>query len=130
MSSQSEELKRRTAEFARRIIALCNLVSPTQAGRTATGQLIDAATSVAMNYRATCRARSQAEFISKMGLVVEEADECVGWLSLMRASGLLDQERMSWEVNEADELVAIFSASYRTSKENRKRNDGRHHDRR
>ncbi|MBI1874731.1 MAG: four helix bundle protein [Acidobacteria bacterium] len=119
MSQQSEELKRRTAEFARRVIGLCGTVPPTQAGIRLTGQLIDAATSVAGNYRAACRARSRAEFTAKIGVVAEEADECVGWLELMVSVKLLSAESARWELDEARELAAIFAASFRTARSHR-----------
>lgn len=121
MSQQSEDLKRRAAEFARRIISLCERVPPTQAGRRLTGQLIDAATSVAGNYRAACRARTRAEFTAKVGTVAEEADECVGWLELLTSTRRLTVQDVSWELAEAKELAAIFAASFRTARTGRRR---------
>lgn len=119
VSQQSEALKRRTAEFARRVIALSETVPPTQAGLRLRGQLIDAATSVAGNYRAACRARSRAEFTAKIGVVAEEADECVGWLELLVSTKLLTAEKARWELGEATELAAIFAASFRTARSHR-----------
>jgi len=83
------------------------------------GQLIDAATSVHANYRATCRARSRAEFIAKLGIVAEECDECVGWLELIQALDLSSAPEMAWLLGESNELLAIFSQSQKTAKENR-----------
>jgi four helix bundle protein len=71
---------------------------------------------VAANYRAICRARSKAEFISKMGIVVEEADETVFWLEVLTETGVVRAELAGDLRREADELLAIFSASLRTSK--------------
>jgi len=116
MNQQAEQLKARTAEFARRIIALAGKVPQNQAGRRVSGQLIDAATSVSANYRAACRARSRAEFIAKIGTVEEEADECVGWLELLVSTELLTAADVEWALNEAKELTAIFAASHLTAK--------------
>ena len=82
-------------------------------------QLLRSGTSVAANYRAVCRARSRAEFVSKLGTVVEEADETIFWLELMGETGVVKQERIQDLLKEANELVAIFAASLRTSKMNR-----------
>jgi four helix bundle protein len=79
-------------------------------------QLLRSGTSVAANYRAVCRARSKAEFISKMGIVVEEADETVFWLELLSETGVIRAQRIRDLLKEANELVAIFGASLRTSK--------------
>jgi four helix bundle protein len=78
-------------------------------------QLIDAATSVAANYRAACRARSRAEFIAKIGLVREEADEAHGWLCMLVNIGAV-KESAAPHIKEANELTAIFSASYLTAR--------------
>jgi four helix bundle protein len=115
VNHRAEELKRRTAAFAKVVIALCEKVPKTQAGVRITGQLIDAVTSVAANYRAACRARSRREFAAKIGVVVEEADETYGWLALLVQTSLLPNEVAQSAINEADELTAIFSASYRTA---------------
>jgi four helix bundle protein len=83
------------------------------------GQLIDAGTSVAMNYRSATRGRSRAEFIAKLGIVVEEADESVGWLELI---GQVDLARgYVWLLREAGELLAIFAKAQKTAKENSRR---------
>ena len=76
------------------------------------------ATSMAMNYRAANRARTRREFIAKLGIVVEEADETVGWLELIVRSDLASGDELEWLLKEARELVAIFAASYRTAKAN------------
>lgn len=79
-------------------------------------QLIDAATSVAANYRATCRARTPDEFVSKIGLVAEEADECYGWVCLLVETKLLKAEDADTIRKESYELTAIFTASFRTAR--------------
>ena len=78
-------------------------------------QLPRAGTSVTANYRAVCRVRSKAEFIAKMGIVVEEPDESVFWLELLGDTGVVRPERSRDLLKEANELVAIFGASLRTS---------------
>lgn len=82
-------------------------------------QIVRSATSIAANYRASCRARSRAEFIAKLGIVVEEADETVFWLELLTESGVLSENNSTDLRKEAKELLAIFSASRRTAKSKR-----------
>ncbi len=125
MSEQSEALKKRTAEFARRVVALCEKVPQTGAGRRMSGQLIDAATSVAANYRAACRGRSRDEFTAKIGTVAEEADECIGWLDLLISTNLLKADDAQWERKESRELTAIFAASFKTAKSRSKKSSNR-----
>ena len=79
-------------------------------------QLLRSGTSVGANYRAAGRARSKAEFISKIGIVVEEADETVFWLELLIESGIVKEGLLSELLTEANELVAIFAASQRTAR--------------
>lgn len=79
-------------------------------------QLLRAGTSVGANYRATGRARSKAEFVSKMGIVVEEADEAVFWLECLAESAVVRPELLADLLSEANELVAIFAASQRTAR--------------
>ena len=79
-------------------------------------QLLRCGTSVAANYRAVCRARSKAEFVAKIGVVVEEADETVFWLEMLVEAGIVQAERMEPLLKEANELLAIFAASQRTAR--------------
>jgi four helix bundle protein len=79
-------------------------------------QILRSATSVAANYRAVCRARTPAEFRAKLGIVVEEADETVFWLDLLADSGTLPRHRMSDLRREANEVLAIFAASFNTAR--------------
>ncbi len=111
-----KELKDRTKRFAVGVIGLCRELPPTLDGRRLGGQLIDAATSVAANYRAACRARSRAEFIAKLGTVLEESDESLFWLELMVESDLVTLARVERLLKEADELTAIFTTSVKTAK--------------
>jgi four helix bundle protein len=80
-------------------------------------QLLRCGTSVAANYRAVCRARSKAEFVAKIGIVVEEVDETVLWLELMTESGIVEAEKTQALLKEANELTAIFAASQRTARQ-------------
>jgi four helix bundle protein len=85
-------------------------------GRVIADQVIRSATSVAANYRAACRARSRAEFIAKLGTVVEEVDETAFWLELIVEAGLLPPKRIEGLSREADELAAILFSAQRTAR--------------
>ena len=110
------ELKARTKRFGVQVIGLVDSLPRTAAGRAIGNQLIRSGTSVGANYRAACRGRSKAEFIAKLGVVIEEADESAFWLELIVESGLLEPEKVSSLHHEAEELTAIFAASVRTAK--------------
>jgi four helix bundle protein len=114
--NQAEQLKERTKQFAIRIVKLFRSLPRTEEARVIGNQVLRSGTSVAANYRAVCRARSKAEFIAKMGVVVEEADETVFWLELLVDSGIVQQSLMDGLLAEANELLAIFAASQRTAK--------------
>jgi four helix bundle protein len=114
-----EELKNRTKKFALLIIKLIELLPNTKAGNTIGNQLIRAGTSVAANYRTACRARSNADFISKITVVEEECDECLFWTELIEESGLLKNKILHEAMKEADELTAIFTTSGKTSRQNK-----------
>jgi len=113
-----KELKERTKQFGLRIMKLVDVLPNTPAGRTIGNQLLRSGTSVGANYRAACRGRSKAEFIAKIGIVAEEADECAFWLEMIMDGGLLKRELVSLLHQEAEELTAIFTASGRTAKFN------------
>jgi len=111
-----KELKRRTKNFALRIIKLSRTIPKADdAGRVITKQIIRSGTSVAANYRATCRARSNAEFIAKIGTVEEEADETALWLELLAESGIKSASQLSALLQEANDLTAIMAASRKTA---------------
>jgi four helix bundle protein len=88
----------------------------TTSGRAIGNQLVRAGTAVGANYRAACRGRSKAEFIAKLGIVIEEADECGYWLELIIESELLPKPKIEPLLQEANELAAIFVASVRTAR--------------
>jgi four helix bundle protein len=110
------ELKARTKTFAVKVIQLCRELPSTLDGRELGRQLLRAGTSVASNYRAACRARSRAEFIAKLGIVLEESDESQFWLELIADSNLKPRARVAALMDEADQLTAIFAASLKTAK--------------
>ena len=115
MNPKAEELKRRTAAFADGIARLVRELPNTLEGRKVGAQLFDAGTSVASNYRAACRARSHAEFVAKIGLVVEESDECTFWIAFIIRNQIVPQSVVSALLQEAEELLSIFAASHRTA---------------
>jgi len=112
----AETMKARTKQFALLVIRLCRTVPSSQESRIITRQLLRSATSVAANYRAVCRARSTPDFVSKMGIVLEEADESLFWLELLVDAAIVPKERVQMHLIEANELVSIFVASLRTIK--------------
>jgi len=113
---RADDLKKRTKEFALRTIRLFRALPRTEEARVLGRQVLRSATSVAANYRAVCRARSRAEFISRMGVVVEETDETVLWFELFVESGIVAAKRMNGLITEGRELVAIFATSQKTAR--------------
>ena len=111
-----DELKRRTKQFALRVMNLVDALSCTTTGRAIGGQLVRAGTSVGANYRAACRGRSKAEFAAKLGTVAEEADESCFWLELIIEGCLINESLVKPLLDEADELTAIFTAAAKTSR--------------
>ncbi len=111
------ELKQRTKAFALRVIKLVEALPNTTTGRALGRQMVRSGTSVAANYRAACRARSRAEFIAKMGVVEEEADETMLWLELLAESNTMPPDQLAPLLREANELTAIMAASRKTAKE-------------
>jgi four helix bundle protein len=116
------ELKERTKQFAPRVMRLVDALPKSTKGRALTGQVVRSGMSVAANYRAACRGRSRAEFIAKIGIVEEEADETALWLELIVADELLSKKKVQSLLDEANELVAIRAASYISAQKNAVRN--------
>src|SRR3954466_1830578 len=106
-----DELRARTKKFALRVIKLYRSLPSGRDAQILGQQLMRSGTSVGANYRAACRARSKAEFIAKLGIVVEEADESVFWLELLIETDIVKHDRMDNLLLEANELLAIFAAS-------------------
>jgi four helix bundle protein len=102
----TDELKARTKRFALRVMTLIEALPNTVRGRVIANQIMRSATSVGANYRAACRARSRAEFISKIGVVEEEADETAFWLELIIESKIRRAKQIAPLLDEANELVA------------------------
>jgi len=111
-----QELRRRTKDFALRIMRMCRTIPSTRETNIINNQILRSATGVAANYRAVGLARSKAEFISKLGVVLEEADETVFWLELLSDSGIIPASKLRELMAEGNELVAIFLASRKTAK--------------
>jgi four helix bundle protein len=125
MSDVADVMKARTMRFALEVCALIQHLPAAEPGPTVRHQLARSATSVAFNYRASCRARSHAEFTAKTGLVAEEADESQGWLEFIQAGQLITSADVARLLAEATELTKIVSASYGTARYNeRNRPDG------
>ena len=112
----AEELKNRSKHFAIRIVKLFRSLPRTEDARIIGKHVLRSGTSVAANYRAVCRARSKAEFIAKIGVVVEEADETTFWLELLVDAEIVREPRMRGLMSEANELLAIFAASQFTAR--------------
>lgn len=115
-----EEMKERTREFAGRIIKLCQALPNNREGRLIGDQLFRCGTSVAANYRAACRARSAAEFLAKLGIVEEEADESLFWLSLIFERKMAKSELLQPLIQEGNEILSIIVSSIRTAKRKNK----------
>jgi four helix bundle protein len=103
-----EQMRNRTKEFAKQIVTLCRQLPENREGRLIGNQIFRSGTSVGSNYRAVCRARSKADFIAKIGLVLEETDETLYWLELIDETKIMKNGALKEIKKEANELVAIF----------------------
>ena len=113
------QLQDRTKRFAISIIRLSSELPKTDVARTIGRQLVRSGTSVAANYRAACRARSSADFISKISIVLEETDETLFWLELLGEASVIQSTISDAVRAECEELLRIFAASLATAKGNR-----------
>jgi four helix bundle protein len=116
MAQSPQEFKNRTKQFALRVIRLVDALPNRPSARVIGGQLLRSGTSVGANYRSACRARSVAEFCSKMGVVEEEGDESAYWMELLIEAKLVRKELLHNLLNEANEIVAMVVASITTAK--------------
>lgn len=116
-----QEMKRRTKEFAKRIIKLCRSLPDSWEARRVSDQLFRAGTSVGANYRAACRARSKSEFVSKLSIVLEETDESLYWLEIIAETKLLQEKLLLSLMQEGTELVGILVSTINTSKSSNRR---------
>jgi four helix bundle protein len=116
---RERDLKLRTMRFALDVMQFGRRLPDNVEGRHIRGQLLRAGTSVAANYRSACRGRSRADFIAKLGIAIEEADETQFWLDLVAASKLAPAGSEAGLRQEAHELVAILIQSQKTARANR-----------
>jgi four helix bundle protein len=114
-----QELKDRTKAFAIWIVKMFRSLPKETDAQVIGKQALRSGTSVGANYRAACRARSHAEFLAKLGVVVEEADETVYWLELLRETQAIKSGRLDPLMNEAQQLTAIFTVAKETARQNR-----------
>ena len=112
-------MKDRTKKNAKQNIGLCRLLPNNREGRLIGDQIFRSGTSVASNYRAACRARSRAEFISKLGIVEEEAEEVLFWLEIITEIELLEHRLTAPLIKEGNEILAIVVSSINTARKNK-----------
>ena len=122
ISEHTKELMDRTKRFGLQVIKLLGSMPAGRVGRVISDQVLRSGTSVGANYRAACRARSRAEFISKLGIVEEELDETQYWLEVAIEAGLLAATHVRDLFREADELLGIVVASIRTARRSGRKN--------
>jgi four helix bundle protein len=120
MMNADNNLRERTKEFALRIVRMATALPRSTAANVLGGQVLRSGTSVGAQYREACRSRSPAEFISKMESAIQELDETSYWLELLADSSIVSSKRLVDLRRETDELIAIFTASVKTAKKNRR----------
>ncbi|MBN1902958.1 four helix bundle protein [Candidatus Sumerlaeota bacterium] len=106
----------RIRQFVLRIIRLCESLPKGRTSDMIAGQLLKCGTSVGANYRAACRARSKADFISKMGIVEEECDESIYWMDLLIETGIIKEHILKDLLDEANQILSIIIASIKTAR--------------
>jgi four helix bundle protein len=114
-----EIMKDRTKKFAKNIIYLCRKLPKNREGYLIGNQIFRSSTSVASNYRAACRGRSKAEFIAKMGIVEEEADETLFWLEVIEEVEIFNRDSISPLMRECNEILSIVVSSINTARKRR-----------
>jgi len=112
----AEALKSRTKELAKRIVRLCRSRPNSREANLIGNQIFRSGTAVGANYRAACRGRSKPDFVSKLGIVLEEADETLYWLELLTETEMVPVSQLESLMAETGELVAIFAASVKTAR--------------
>jgi four helix bundle protein len=118
--SKQAAFKSRTKQFAIRVVRMVDTLPHRPVAWAISKQILRSATSVAANYRAVCRSRSRAEFIARMGVVMEEADETLFWLELIAETGLLSDKLLAPLADEATQLVSVFASAYATARSHQK----------
>jgi four helix bundle protein len=121
----ADEFKQRTKIFSLRVLKLFKNLPHTPDAQIMGNQLFRSASSVAANYRAVCRARSNAEFFTKLSIVVEEADETVYWLEMLMDGGIVPKDRLADLLKEANEILSIVAKSRKTAKTNQQFNNSK-----
>jgi len=121
VSEQAKALRARAKQFAIRVVKFVRTLPRDPTTDALSRQLAKSGPSVSANYHSTGRARSRAEFVARLAVVVDEADETAHWLSVVREGGVASGAELDWLVQEAGELRAIFSAALMTAKQNNKR---------
>ena len=111
-----EQMKKRTKDYANRIVKLCSALPKDWVAQTLGKQLLRSGTSVGANYRAVCRAKSNSDFINKLRIVEEECDESLFWMELLVENNLVKASRLKDLMKEADEILAIIVASAKTAR--------------
>jgi len=114
-----DDLRKRMKEFGLRVIRLVEALPKTQTSAVIGKQLLDCALSVGANYRAACKGKSKADFIAKLGIVEEEADESVYWMEMLVEAKVIKSNLVAGLIAEANELTAIIAASRITAKKNK-----------
>lgn len=112
----AEQLRSRTKQFTLRVMNVVAALPDNAQGRVISYQLMKSGSSVGANYRAVCRSRTRKDFINKLGVVIEEADESAFWLEVISEGNLLDAKLVGPLLREANELVAIFTAARKTAR--------------
>jgi len=120
MVMEKRDFKERTKQFALKIIKVVEMLPKGRTTDILGRQLLGAGTSVGANYRAACRAKSTADFISKMGIVEEEADETIYWMELLIESGLISKNDLIHLLDEANQILAITVSSINTARKGKK----------
>lgn len=112
----AEQLRKRTKQFTLRVMSVVAALPDNAQGRVISYQFMKSGSSVGANYRAVCRSRTRKDFINKLGVVIEEADESAYWLEVIGEGEILDPRMIAPLLQEANELVAIFTASRKTAR--------------
>ena len=116
-TSFREKIKSRTKRIGLDVIKLIDEMPPKNAAMVLSKQILRSATAIGSNYRAACRAKSTPDFINKLKIVEEEADETIYWLELFEEAGIVEKSRVTSITNETSEILAIIVASIRTSRD-------------
>ena len=120
----AEELKKRTKQFGLRIIKLIEALPSARAANVISNQLLRSGTSVGANYRSACRERSKPDLISKASIAIEEADESLYWMEMLVEAEIMPREKLEALMKEANEIVAILTASVKTARASLPRKSG------